>query len=133
MSKVCIVISTYNSGITNQLYNSAKKKLLKSKINKIHTVKVPGSFEIPVAISRLSEKYDGFIAIGCIIKGETENFNLISKSITDAIMLLSTVEKKPIGNAILTCFNKKQALKRFDKGSEAANAVIEVLKNVPRK
>jgi len=133
MSKVCIVISTYNSGITNQLYNSAKKKLVKSKINKIHTVKVPGSFEIPVAISRLSEKYDGFIAIGCIIKGETENFNLISKSITDAIMLLSTVEKKPIGNAILTCFNKKQALKRFDKGSEAANAVIEVLKNVPRK
>ena len=110
-----------------------KKKLLKSKINKIHTVKVPGSFEIPVAISRLSKKYDGFIAIGCIIKGETENFNLISKSITDAIMLLSTVEKKPIGNAILTCFNKKQALKRFDKGSEAANAVIEVLKNVPRK
>ena len=133
MSKVCIVISTYNSGITNQLYNSAKKKLVKSKINKIHTVKVPGSFEIPVAISRLSKKYDGFIAIGCIIKGETENFNLISKSITDAIMLLSTVEKKPIGNAILTCFNKKQALKRFDKGSEAANAVIEVLKNVPRK
>ncbi len=133
MSKVCIVISTYNSGITNQLYNSTKKKLLKSKINKIHTVKVPGSFEIPVAISRLSKKYDGFIAIGCIIKGETENFNLISKSITDAIMLLSTVEKKPIGNAILTCFNKKQALKRFDKGSEAANAVIEVLKNVPRK
>ena len=133
MSKVCIVISTYNSGITNQLYNSAKKKLVKSKINKIHTVKVPGSFEIPVAISRLSEKYDGFIAIGCIIKGETENFNLISKSITDAIMLLSTVEKKPMGNAILTCFNKKQALKRFDKGSEAANAVIEVLKNVPRK
>tara|TARA_Y100001970_G_C14231617_1_gene859004 strand:+ start:2153 stop:2554 length:402 start_codon:yes stop_codon:yes gene_type:complete len=133
MSKICIVISTYNSGITNQLYNSTKKKLLKSKINKIHTVKVPGSFEIPVAISRLSKKYDGFIAIGCIIKGETENFNLISKSITDAIMLLSTVEKKPIGNAILTCFNKKQALKRFDKGSEAANAVIEVLKNVPRK
>ena len=75
MSKICIVISTYNSGITNQLYNSAKKKLVKSKINKIHTVKVPGSFEIPVAISRLSEKYDGFIAIGCIIKGETENFN----------------------------------------------------------
>ena len=133
MSKICIVISTYNSGITNQLYNSAKKKLVKSKINKIHTVKVPGSFEIPVAISRLSKKYDGFIAIGCIIKGETENFNLISKSITDAIMFLSTVEKKPIGNAILTCFNKKQALKRFDKGSEAAKAVVEVLKNAPRK
>ena len=133
MSKVCIVISTYNSGITNQLYNSAKKKLVKSKINKIHTVKVPGSFEIPVAISRLSKKYDGFIAIGCIIKGETENFNLISKSITDAIMLLSTVEKKPIGNAILTCFNKKQALKRFDKGSEAAKAVVAVLNNGTKK
>ena len=127
MSKVCIVISTYNSGITNHLYNSAKKKLVKSKINKIHTVKVPGSFEIPVAISRLSEKYDGFIAIGCIIKGETENFNLISKSITEAIMLLSTVEKKPIGNAILTCFNREQASQRLNKGEEAADAVLKAL------
>ena len=133
MSKICIVISTYNSGITNQLYNSAKKKLVKSKINKIHTVKVPGSFEIPVAISRLSKKYDGFIAIGCIIKGETENFNLISKSITDAIMLLSTVEKKPIGNAILTCFNKNQAKDRFNRGAEAAKAGIAVLKNGSKK
>ena len=133
MTKICIVISTYNTLITNEIYNSAKKKLTEFKIKKIDTVQVPGAFEIPVAISRLSKKYDGFIAIGCIIKGETENFNLISKSITEGIMLLSTIEKKPIGNAILTCYNKDQALKRFDKGMEAANAVVQILKNVPRK
>ena len=128
MSKICIVISTYNSGITNQLYNSAKKKLVKSKINKIHTVKVPGSFEIPVAISRLSKKYDGFIAIGCIIKGQTANFNLISSAITNAIMNLSIATKKPIGNSIITLFNRNQASKRYNKGKEAANAIMEVLK-----
>ena len=93
MTKICIVISTYNTLITNEIYNSAKKKLAEFKIKKIDTVQVPGAFEIPVAISRLSKKYDGFIAIGCIIKGETENFNLISKSITEGIMLLSTIEK----------------------------------------
>ena len=125
--KICIVMSTYNNDITNELYHSAK--IVLKKLNH-DLVKVPGAFEIPVTISRLAKKYDGFIAIGCIIKGETANFDLISKSITNGIMFISIQEKKPIGNAVLTCFNKKQALARLDKGKEAANAVISVLKNV---
>ena len=55
MTKICIVISTYNTLITNEIYNSAKKKLAEFKIKKIDTVQVPGAFEIPVAISRLSK------------------------------------------------------------------------------
>ncbi len=126
--KICIVLSTYNSDITQELYTSAKKELDKSGVKKIDIVKVPGAFEIPVVISKLVKKYDGFIAIGCIIKGETANFDLISKAITNGIMELSISQKKPIGNSIITSFNKDQALKRFNRGKESAKAVLEVLK-----
>ena len=127
-AKICVVISTYNNDITQELFVSAKKELDKSGIKKIDVVKVPGSFEIPVAISKLMKKYDGFVAIGCIIKGETANFDLISKAITNGIMQLSISQKKPIGNSIITSFNREQALKRFDRGKESAKAVLEVLK-----
>ena len=130
MNKICIVLSTYNLAITEKIHASATDELIKSGFKKIDTIKVPGSFEIPVTISRLINNYDGFIAIGCVIKGETANFDLISSAITNGIMQISTNEKKPIGNAILTCFNKKQADKRHDRGSEAAKAVVAVLKNV---
>ena len=126
--KICIVISTYNEDITNELYNSAKKELKETGVKKIDVFKVPGAFEIPVVISKLSKKYDGFIAIGCIIKGQTSNFDLISSSITDAIMKISIDKKKPIGNSILTLFNKDQASGRYVKGKEAVKAVVEVLK-----
>tara|TARA_B100001564_G_C20275109_1_gene505488 strand:+ start:162 stop:581 length:420 start_codon:yes stop_codon:yes gene_type:complete len=135
--KICIVMSTYNNDITNELYLSAKMVLKKfnKSIEKINhdLVKIPGAFEIPVTISRLAKKYDGFIAIGCIIKGETANFDLISNAITNGIMEIAIKEKKPIGNAILTCFDKNQAKERFEKGSEAANAVIVVLNNGTKK
>ena len=131
--KICIVMSAYNHNITNEVRLSAKKELNKFGIKEIKDIEVPGAFEIPVTISRLVKKYDGFIAIGCVIKGETANFDLISKAITNGIMQISINEKKPIGNAILTCFNKDQSKSRFDKGSEAAKAVIAVLKNGTKK
>ena len=133
MKKICIVLSTYNSEITNELCTSAKNELAKSGFKKPDVIKVPGSFEIPVTISRLVKKYDGFIAIGCIVKGETANFDFISSAITNGIMQLSTIERKPIGNAVLTCFNNEQAKNRFDRGKEPAQAVVAVLKNAPSK
>ena len=126
--KICIVISTYNSGITNKLLFSAKNELKRYGVTRAKDYKVPGAFEIPVAIARLAKKYDAFIAIGCIIKGQTANFDLISSAITNAIMHLSIINKKPIGNSIITLFNRNQASKRYNKGKEAANAVMEVLK-----
>tara|TARA_B100000674_G_scaffold452409_1_gene423920 strand:+ start:139 stop:534 length:396 start_codon:yes stop_codon:yes gene_type:complete len=126
--KICIVFSDYNIDITKKLLLSAKKELRKHGINKTQNFRVPGAFEIPVTIARLAKKYDGFIAIGCIIKGQTANFDLISNAITNAIMDLSINYKKPIGNSIITLFNKSQASKRYNKGKEAANAVVEVLK-----
>ena len=126
--KICIIISTYNSSITKKILFSAKKELKRCGVNKVKEFKVPGAFEIPVAIARLYKKYDAFIAIGCIVKGQTANFDLISNAITNAIMHLSIANKKPIGNSIITLFNKDQATQRYDKGKEAAIAVLEVLK-----
>ncbi len=127
-TKICIVESVYNEDITEKLSSGANKELKNSGINKVDVVKVPGAFEIPGVITRLAKKYDGFIAIGCVIKGETANFDLICNAITNGIMQISINEKKPVGNAILTCFNKDQAFKRLDKGKEAARAVFKVLK-----
>ena len=125
--KICIVQSTYNEDITNTLSKTASLEPKNSGINKIDKIMVPGAFEIPGVIARLVQKYDGFVAIGCIIKGETLNFDLISYSITNGIMQISIDEKKPIGNGIITCFNKNQAMSRLDKGKEAAKAVLKVL------
>ena len=122
--KICIVRSMYNS--TFELFQSANRELKKKNIT-ASVIKVPGAFEIPVMIARNIKKYDGFIAVGCIIKGETPNFSLISNAIINGIMKLSILHKKPIGNAIITCLNKDQAEKRADKGKEAAKAVLEVL------
>ncbi len=89
---------------------------------------VPGIFEIPVIIAKNIKKYDGFIALGCVIKGDTPHFDFISQATIDAIMKLSIDYKKPIGNGIITCLNKNQAeVRSKTKGQEAANAVIVVL------
>ena len=126
--KICIIKTVYNEDITNELLLGANKLLEKNDIKNVVTINVPGAFEIPVVISKNIKKYDAFIAIGCIIKGETSNFDLISNAITNGIMQISIAQKKPIGNAIITCFNKDQALNRLDKGKEAATAILEVLK-----
>ena len=123
--KILIVVADYYTDISNLLIISAKKKL--KNFNKIDIIKVPGVFEIPVTIARKINKYDAFIALGCVIKGETPHFDFISKSTTDALMFLSITKKKPIGNGVITCLNKLQATKRSHKGSEAAKAVISII------
>ena len=122
--KICIVRSMYND--TSQLLKSASVELTKRKIS-YKILEVPGAFEIPVVIARNINKFDGFIAVGSIIKGETPNFDFISSAITNGLIQLSILNKKPIGNAILTCLNKKQSRLRASKGYEAAIAVSEVL------
>jgi len=124
--KVLIVSANYYEDISKQLEMWATKHLDNERIkNKI--IKVPGVFEIPVVISKNIKKYDGFIALGCVIKGETPHFDFISQASTNAIMDLSIINKKPIGNGIITCLNMKQAKARKRKGAEAAKAVISII------
>jgi len=122
---ILIVIANY--------YKDISSGLLKSSINlvpknfKVRIINVPGVFEIPVTISKNLKKYDAFIALGCVIKGQTPHFDFISQASTNAIMELSIESKKPIGNGIITCLNIKQAKARKKKGAEATSAVLSVL------
>ena len=125
MKKILIVVANYYQNISKGLIQSAKKKFSKNYILDIK--EVPGVFEIPVVISKHIKRYDGFLALGCVIKGQTPHFDFISQATTNAIMDLSVISKKPIGNGVITCLNMKQAKARKRKGAEAADAVISVL------
>jgi 6,7-dimethyl-8-ribityllumazine synthase len=123
--KILLVVATYYKNVSLGLIKSAKVKFTKDYLLEIK--EVPGVFEIPVIIAKNIKKYDGFLALGCVIKGQTPHFDFISQATTDAIMNLSINSKKPIGNGVITCLNLKQAKDRKRKGSEAAEAVISVL------
>ena len=123
--KILIVVADYYETIARSLLNSAKNKI-KNKCT-VKVINVTGAFEIPVTIAKNLNKFNGFIALGCVIKGETPHFDFISKATTDALMTLSITSMKPVGNGVITCLNKKQAIERGKKGSEAAEAVLSVL------
>ena len=137
--KVLIVTASYYWNITTSLLAEAKLLLEDAKI-KFDVIDVPGVFEIPVTIAKNIRKYDGFIALGCVIKGETPHFDFISKVTFEGLMKLSIDNKKPIGNGIITSLNLQQAIQRSGadedvlgenknkgKGKEASKAVISVL------
>ena len=129
--KVCIIVSNFYPKISQMLLDGAVSKLKENKISNFQIITVPGTFEIPVVVSNLIDKYDAFVALGCVIKGQTSHFHYLCSSVINALTNLSIQSKKPIGNGILTCNNKKQAVKRAnpkkkDKGGEAVNAVISV-------
>ena len=128
-NKLLIVASDYYKKITQNLINGSLSKL-KLKKKSVVVIKVPGTFEIPVLISKNLKKYDGFIALGCVIKGETPHFDFICNSTFISLLNLSTKSNKPIGNGIITALNMSQAKKRsLIKGKEAANAVLEIIKH----
>ena len=122
---ILIVNANYYQNISSGLLKSALNLIPKKC--KIKVINVPGVFEIPITISKNLRKFDGFIALGCVIKGQTPHFDFISQASTDAIMKLSIESKKPIGNGVITCLNMKQAVARKKKGAEAANAVLSIL------
>ena len=129
--RLCIIVSNFYPKISKLLINGAISKLKKNKISNFKIITVPGTFEIPVVVSNFIDKYDAFIVLGCVIKGQTSHFHYLCTTVINALTELSIKFKKPIGNGILTCNNKKQAIERADpnkknKGSDAAEAVISV-------
>ena len=129
--KICIIVSNFYPNISKLLLDGAISKLKKNKVSNFKIIKVPGTFEIPVVVSNLINKYDAFIVLGCVIKGQTSHFHYLCSSVINALTSLSIEFRKPIGNGILTCNNKKQAITRAnpkikDKGGDAAKAAISV-------
>ena len=140
MKKILIVNSNYYQNVSKNLVLKAKNKLDSVKF-KTNIIEVPGIYEIPIAIRKNINKFDGFVALGCVVKGQTPHFDLICLSTFNTIQNISVTYKKPITNGIITAINKKQALERCgakrsnktNKGLEAARAVISIISNGAKK
>ncbi len=129
--KILIVSSNYYSEISKNLELGVKNTLKENSIN-YDLINAPGCFEIPFLIKKNIKNYFGFIALGCVIRGDTYHFNIIANETSRKIIDLSTEYLVPIGFGILTCYNLEQALIRSDitkknKGREAALACIKLL------
>ena len=132
MAKFLIVEARFYSHLNDMLIEGAKAAL-KSAGHEAEVITVPGALEVPgtIALAAESDQYDGFIAIGVVIRGETYHFEIVAGESARAIMAL-TMDGIPIGNGILTTETEEQALERADparknKGGEAAQAAIRML------
>ena len=129
--KICIVSAPYYKDITENLIRGALN-VLKRINSDTEIVEVSGALEIPTAIKLMENQFDGFIAVGCVIRGETTHYEIVSTESSRGLANLG-LEKVCIGNAILTVENRLQAEKRadpkvFDKGGEACNALLSIIK-----
>ena len=134
--KVAIVASRFNSEIVDGLIAGAMDGLRKSGIppDDVNLIRVPGAFEIPLAAQRAaaSKKYDGIVAIGCLIQGETHHFEYISQQATLGVGRVALDHDIPVAFGILTVDTESQAIERSrpnenNKGLEAALAVVEMV------
>lgn len=126
-----IVQARFNESITNALAQACKAELaaLGVEAADIDHVFVPGALEIPVALQAMAEKnsYDGLIALGCIIRGETYHFELVANESAAGVTRVALDYQLPIANVILTTENMEQAIARqTDKGVDAARVVVEM-------
>ena len=125
---VLIVTGTFYKDIAKNMVFKAIETLADNDFHH-ECINVPGAFEVPAVISSLSkeDKYIGFVALGCVIRGETSHYDYICSETARALMDLS-LQGVAIGYGILTCENKKQAEKRqFDKGESAAIAFVKMI------
>jgi len=134
-----IVVSVFNKPITDGLLEGCIKSLNENGVKEenINVVYVPGAFELPAKVKKLTENnsYDCIIALGCIIKGETDHYHYISQAVTEGIMSVTLEKTSPhIIFGVLTCQNKELAYARSsnnekNKGYEAGMAAIHQINN----
>jgi 6,7-dimethyl-8-ribityllumazine synthase len=126
-----IVQARFNQDVTNALAKACWDELLARGVEErnIEHVQVPGALEVPVALQAMADKggYDALIALGCVIRGETYHFELVSNESAAGVTRVSLDYQLPIANAILTTEDMDQALARQDeKGRDAAVVAIEM-------
>jgi len=132
--KIAIVVSRFNSFLSQKLLDGALDCLKRHEAseNDINIFWVPGSFEIPVTLKKLSSKnYDGIIALGVLIKGDTPHFDYIAAETTKGIAQVSMDSEIPVSFGIVTADNLEQAIERSgtkqgNKGFDAALSLIEM-------
>jgi len=126
-----LVQARFNEGITNTLAAACRAELIKLGVQEahIHHVLVPGALEVPLALQGLADRsdYDALIALGCIIRGETYHFELVSNEQGAGITRVTLDTGVPIANGILTTEDDDQALSRMQvKGADCAQAAVEM-------
>ena len=132
--KFLIVASEFYPDITKNLVSEVQTHCKKYNI-KNDIFFVNGSLEIPTLISMKirKKKYDAVVALGCIIRGQTKHFDLITSAVTDSLLQLSITNAIPITNAVLTCDNMKQAemrsSKKINRAKEAVDSALSILTN----
>ena len=129
--RILIVEARFYPHISELLYDGAQRAIEGAGAMS-ERVEVPGALEIPIAIRHAAEQYDGFVALGCVMRGETFHFEIVATESARGLMTLGLQEKLCIGNGILTVENEAQALRRanredLDKGGDAARACLALV------
>jgi 6,7-dimethyl-8-ribityllumazine synthase len=135
---IVLVKTEWNAAIVDELEKGCVSELQKHHVKKIITITVPGAFEIPFTIKRFWEsgskkkKPDAFIALGCVIKGDTPHFDYVCKAVTDGVVQLNLSLPVPVIFGVLTVANEQQAKERIGgkhghKGEEAAITALKMI------
>lgn len=129
--RVAIVASSWHARIMDGLIDGARRGLADAGVSDVHLVRVPGTFELPVACSVLAGRHDALIALGVVIRGGTPHFDYVCAGATNGLTDVAVSSGTPIGFGVLTCDDERQALDRAglpgsveDKGHEAATAAV---------
>lgn len=137
--RIAIIVSRFNEQVTSGLMNGAVAYLVEQgiKVSETDIYSAPGAFEIPLLAQTLarSNKYDGVVCLGCVIKGDTAHFEFISLGATIGMMQATLATQVPITFGIITTYTDEQAIARsrdddHNKGREAAAACVESLKTL---
>ncbi|WP_159714440.1 6,7-dimethyl-8-ribityllumazine synthase [Geminicoccus flavidas] len=131
-ARILIVEARYHAHINDMLLAGVRRMLERARVNRVEHVVVPGALEIPAAIALAPKSYDGFVAIGVVIRGETTHYDTVAYESSRGITDLAVREQRLIGNGILTVENEQQAIVRadpaqMDKGGGAALAALHLI------
>ena len=134
-ARIAIISSSWHLDICNDLIAGAQRALAQAEVKDITVQFVPGSFEIPLAAQYAFEAgFDGAVALGLVLKGETPHFDYVCQGVTQGVIDVSLKYSKPIGYGVLMCNDLDQAIARCgrssskeDKGYDSAIAVLELL------
>jgi 6,7-dimethyl-8-ribityllumazine synthase len=127
--RIGIVSSRFNEQISGKLLERAKAAARELKAE-VEVVSVPGALEIPLALQWMAQtgRFDALAAVGCVIRGDTYHFEVVSNESARGVMDVSLESGLPIANGILTTEDEKQAEARLDKGAEAVRVALEMAK-----
>lgn len=131
MLRVAVVAASWHTRVMDGLLDGARRALADHGVRDVEEVRVPGTFELPVAAASLAERHDAVVALGVVVRGGTPHFEYVCRAATDGLTRVALDQRTPVGFGVLTCDTEDQALDRAglagsseDKGYEAASAAM---------